>query len=68
MEIRTWGYLTKALADNKTITWLDLRNNAIGVKCLRNVEQLLKLNLNVTRVDIMEQVCAVQANRRLPFG
>eukprot|EP01096_Ripella_sp_DP13-Kostka_P013510 TRINITY_DN587_c0_g1_i3.p1 TRINITY_DN587_c0_g1~~TRINITY_DN587_c0_g1_i3.p1 ORF type:complete len:1377 (+),score=731.02 TRINITY_DN587_c0_g1_i3:157-4287(+) len=48
--------LTKSLAYNNNITWLDLRSNQIGLRTCKAVQDLLKVNLNVTRVDIQEQI------------
>lgn len=48
--------LTRALHDNPYITWIDVRNNGLGGKAVAALEQLLKVNLNLSRCDVQERV------------
>lgn len=57
--------LSKALHTNSSVTWLDLKNNKIGMRTCKAVMDLLKTNLNITRVDIQERVYEAESRVHL---
>ena len=48
--------LKKILVDNPNITWIDAKYNGVGDRSTKYIEDLLKVNLNLTRFDVHEQV------------